>query len=253
MGYRWVAFESAFGRLSFPQADTFIRAAGKGFTITPLQRMLIDLTDLGPLRLSFGQTVMGALESKHWIIQYQLSHAPMAAELPGPKFVFLHIFAPHPPFVFQADGSQPAVPLSDSDLDPLPMISKELYRQAYHEQVSYIDHAVQTMIDGILAHSAKPPVIILCGDHGARSNTVNGDADKTDLNEAYSNLCAIYLPGKNNAGLVDTITPVNYFRVVLNDYFNAGLPMLPDKMYFVDNHSDGILDVTNRVRPLGKN
>jgi hypothetical protein len=40
--------------------------------------------------------------------------------------------------------------------------------------------------------------------------------------------------------------------VVLNVYFNAHLPILPAKMYFVDSHSDGIMDVTSRVRPSEK-
>jgi len=104
------------------------------------------------------------------------------------------------------------------------------------------------MIDQILARSAKPPVIVLIGDHGPRSG-MRPDVNAANIPECMSNLTAVYLPGKGNAGLYPGITPVNLFRVVLNDYFSAGLPLLPDRCYYSYPTPFDLHDVTAAVRP----
>ncbi len=39
------------------------------------------------------------------IISYTFQKLPEVAVIPGPKFVFAHIIAPHPPFVFDKSGN----------------------------------------------------------------------------------------------------------------------------------------------------
>jgi hypothetical protein len=59
-------------------------------------------------------------------------------------------------------------------------------------------------------------------------------------------------PGVAQTHLYPTITPVNSFRLVLNDYFNAGLPLLPDRAYTFKNltHLYDFTDITKLVQPI---
>ena len=45
-------------------------------------------------------------------------------------------------------------------------------------------------------------------------------------------LNAYYFPGGRYEGLYQDISPVNSFRVVLNTFFGAKLPLLPDRSFF---------------------
>jgi hypothetical protein len=72
------------------------------------------------------------------------------------------------------------------------------------------------ILRSLIEESGNPPVIILQGDHGFR-----GENRVTILN-------AYYLP--QGAGeLYPAISPVNSFRVVLNEYFGGSYEMLPDR------------------------
>jgi hypothetical protein len=46
-----------------------------------------------------------------------------------------------------------------------------------------------------------------------------------------ANLSAFYLPGYDQS-LSTTLTPVNNFRLVFDQYFGADLDLLPDNSYF---------------------
>ena len=51
-------------------------------------------------------------------------------------------------------------------------------------------------------------------------------AERADIFAAY------YLPGADAKIVYDSITPVNVFRMVLRQYFQADLPPLPDRTYW---------------------
>ena len=71
----------------------------------------------------------------------------------------------------------------------------------------------------------------------------------TDLRERMSILNAYYFPGKKYQSLYSRISPVNSFRVILNDYFGAALPLLPDrKLLFHWTDPYRFIDVTQTVR-----
>ena len=56
--------------------------------------------------------------------------------------------------------------------------------------------------------------------------------EDTCLRERTSILNAYYLPTGISDAFYETITPVNSFRVVLNEIFDLELPLLEDKIYF---------------------
>ena len=88
-------------------------------------------------------------------------------------------------------------------------------------------------VDRILAaHHDHPPVIIIQGDHGPGVRFNQVQLDHTDVFERFSILNAYYLPGVDSAGLYRSISPVNSFRVVLNNYFGTHYSMEPDRSFY---------------------
>jgi hypothetical protein len=116
------------------------------------------------------------------------------------------------------------------------MADSDYYRKAYGEQVDYLNVKVRQIVDRILAHSKRPPIIILQGDHGPGSRLVfgreNGSTTWVDLRERMSILNAYDLPAGGEKVLYPSITPVNTFRSILSYYFGAKYSRLPDQSFF---------------------
>jgi hypothetical protein len=251
VGYRTIAFEFLENYLSLDNADLYFKISGH-VGITPLQQLILDTSILS----QFGgnsiksRLVLDRFHLKREMFLFKLAQMPRVVTLPGPKFVYLHLYEPHTPFVFAADGSDPASRGYGSMFDGLNAdVTDQQYHDWYREQAMYTDQRVSGMIDMVLARSSKPPVIVLIGDHGPRSG-MRADIDESNLPECLSNLTAVYLPGKKSAGLYSQITPVNLFRVVLNDYFNAKLPMLEERSYYSYPTPFALEDVTADVRSV---
>jgi hypothetical protein len=153
--------------------------------------------------------------------------------LPGPKFVFAHIILPHPPFVFSKDGSprNPRYAFSFNDASDYPESLKE-YRREYVEQAEFLNSQLEPLIDSMLKNSKAPPIIILQADHGPGMLTDFASADNTCLPERFSPFSAYYLPGLDPQKIPEDITPVNLFRIIFDNYFDANLPMLENKQYY---------------------
>ncbi len=150
--------------------------------------------------------------SNFWYSQtlYTFNFLEKLPEKSGNFLVYAHINAPHGPYVFDKSGNFRYVP---------PIVSDPVY---YTDTIVYINKKVLELVDSLQKNSATPPIIIIQGDHG--SHIVSGGFDKHKILSAY------YLPGVENV-LYETITPVNTFRIVLDEYFGANYELLPDKIY----------------------
>jgi len=167
------------------------------------------------------------------LIHYEFATLVDLASNPGPKFVFAHILAPHAPFVFAIDGEpvDPDYPYSIFDARGL-IGNMSQYRQSYIDQLTYINQLTLAMIDGILAGSTTPPVIVIQGDHGPDSFLDYTDYHNSCLYERFSILNAYYLPGVQIEQIPDDISPVNSFRLITNQYLGTDLEILPNDHYF---------------------
>lgn len=176
-------------------------------------------------------------------IVYQFSHVEEVARLPGPKFVFFHIIAPHSPFVFDRFCT---------NIDPGYSKTRTSVVN-YAEQAECIDTKLVSMIDTIQRVSSNSAVIILQSDEGADffgGNNHWTEVSAEAIQSKFPILHAIYLPQRTMASLSQTMTPVNIFRVVFNSYFHTNMPLLPDKniIYPDKNSIYKHIDVTDIVR-----
>ena len=141
----------------------------------------------------------------------------------GPAFVFAHIVPPHRPFLFAADGGPTkGGPDSWREYDK------------YLGQVAFVNGKALEMVDEIVANSERPPVIVIQADHGpmpAGDPEGIADPDFAAADRRTGILNAYYLPPGEWAGLSQDITPVNSFRVILNELFGTGLELLENRTY----------------------
>ena len=226
-GYTTIAFETGFMATELLNADVFL-SGGTGHLFTGgLNRfeslllqssagiLVYDFSDHLPssLRYFLDATYVAHRER----ILFELDHLGKLEQYPSPKFVFAHILAPHTPFVFTSDG-QPVERNTPFTLNDDPELGdRALYEQRFIDQTIFINTKVLALIDEILAQPGDP-VIILQGDHGLPSSGA----------WATTNLNAILMPG-GAADFYPTETPVNTFRLVFNQLFDAALPLSADR------------------------
>ncbi len=110
---------------------------------------------------------------------------PAVARRPGPKFVLVHLYSPHVPFVFNRDGG--AVPPEHS-LD-------YAQRKYYLEQYLYISRRVTGMAEAILKESASPPIVLILSDHGYRGSFRKPLLHVVPLAGKRKVFLAMHLPG----------------------------------------------------------
>lgn len=176
---------------------------------------------------------------------------PQLVPLPGPKFVYAYVASPHQPYLFGADGGRVDKAMRDNIL--IGAKNAIANKKSYVGQLSFVTARIRESIDGILAASEREPVIILQSDHGPAlydtPEMAKGAIPGQDYLQArFQILNAYHLPGEGGKGLYDSITPVNSFRLVLNHYFQAGLPLLPDKSYYSpDTDPFSFTDVTGKL------
>lgn len=108
---------------------------------------------------------------------------------------------------------------------------------------------LKATISDILTKSKSSPIIIIQGDHGSG---VEGDwesIENSNLDERLSILNAYFFPNGNYDSLYPSITPVNSFRVVLNQFFDTDFDLLVDESYYgKDWVTNDFINVTDQLR-----
>ena len=132
----------------------------------------------------------------------------------APRFVYAHLYLPHPPFFFDKNGKL---------RDPKLLGEKDYFNPvSYLGYLQYTNGIIKDLVKTIMQNNPKA-VIILMSDHGYRLKT-------TDPNRKYhfNNLNAVYFPDKDYGQLYSDISGCNQFRVVFNTLFNQNFPLLKD-------------------------
>jgi hypothetical protein len=227
-GYRYIVI---CPELDLPKASKADLALNDESKMTTVEGQVLGLTALD----AAPQIQRSQYDQHRDRIRSVFRNLEAVARLPSPKFVLAHAMAPHPPFVFGANGEaiDPKGPFNLADASWLLRdITKEEYRSRYIAQLQYVNRRVLETVDAILRKSRRPPILLLQGDHGSRMNLDWASQARTDLREPFSILNAYYVPKQVRRCLYDTITPVNSFRILLTRVFGADYPPLPDRSFY---------------------
>jgi energy-coupling factor transporter transmembrane protein EcfT len=229
MGYQSVAFDSGYYWSTLEDADIFLQPwedAGDPPHMTPFEYLLLKGTPLVALYERKGGFESTARDDRLFPWRYHvaqqeyiLDHAPDIAENDAATFAFIHVMIPHEPMVFSPEGIQTS-PLYFGAGGNWPTTASA-FTKAYVNGVRYLNPRMLEIVDRILEKSATPPIIILQGDHGFWTGT------NLPVLNAY------YLPGQAADALYPTISPVNSFRLIFDQYFGTNLGLLEDASYLV--------------------
>lgn len=88
---------------------------------------------------------------------------------------------------------------------------------------------------GLLKKTEPDPIIIIQGDTGGWH----------PYRQAIFN--AYYLPDDSSNALYPTISPVNSFRMIMNEYFGMNYPLLPDEAYYSQQDDPFTLTLTPKL------
>jgi hypothetical protein len=139
----------------------------------------------------------------------------------GPRFVLAHVFAPHAPLVYGAEGDP--VDLRElrrtEDTAQAAGLSIAEFGVRLKAELTYLNGRTIDLIDTIQVESATPPVIIVMSDHGSRSlNLDPAHPDPELVRERFGTLFAASTPGHAGIYPPDT-TPAEILGRLLHAYF----------------------------------
>lgn len=173
-------------------------------------------------------------------VKYTLDTLPEVATLNGPQFIFAHILCPHPPFVFNSDGTPRETDRLYSIQDANRFLldgTLDEYRNGYRDQLIYLQESILTMVKRIQETSNDPFILILQGDHGPGSETNQDRAGLSNDTERHSILNAIYFFDQDYGQLYSEISPVNTFRIIFSQYLGFDEPLLDD-LHYASTYND---------------
>ena len=142
-----------------------------------------------------------------------------------PIFAFMHFLIPHPPYLFGPNGEDVIGGKSQT------VEGSFVGKDQYIGSIKYANKRILENVDKILEKN-KNSIIVIQSDHGYDFGINYENPSEISLKQRFSNLNAIYLPGKGKDGFYQGITPVNTFRIIFNNYFDASYKMLDNKMYY---------------------
>jgi hypothetical protein len=220
-GYRYLHFQSTWGgTLRNEFADEQVSCQGSVF-LDDYTRAVVELTPIKMLASSAAVDLADCYRS-HFASLAKLGSAP------GPKFVFAHFLPPHHPYLFDREGRT----LRSATISDQFEFQKKLWerRDLYLDQLSYVNARVLEAVDGILAASDRPPIILIQSDHGPNLQDGLSVADQRAIR--FANLSVALLPGAPEGLLPDDGSAVNKLPLIFNYYFGAELPIRPDRHFY---------------------
>jgi Sulfatase len=180
---------------------------------------------------------------------FELATLDTMVDEPGPKFVFGHVLLPHPPYVFDTDGT----PFTADEVAHLSQ------RERWERQLGYTNAQIRSLVEKLQAlPEERRPIIILQADEGPYPAVYSATRDVYDwatastdeLEMKFGILNAWYLPdGQDDLGLYPTMTSINTFPTLFDGYFGLDYPKQPDRIYTSTNWllPYGLTEVTSRI------
>ena len=219
LGYKTVAFETGYNWTELRDSDHYYQP--RTSRINKFESLLIrqSLPSIISERGVVDQFQLTSDRRKYDLSVFVLDELEKVPSLAGPKFVFVHLAIPHPPFVIGPSGELNIVPIRYEGNESY--YPKDEYKIGYINQVAYLNMRMPQVLQSILDGSEQPPIIIVQGDHGPRY---------VDIEKQFGVLNAYYFP-EPAPNLYPSLSPVNNFRIIFNNYFGTSLHLLTDQSY----------------------
>ncbi len=247
LGYQAIAFSTPYLPTDIEDADVYLKSVEIQETRNNLESlMLINSIAIIGIENKFIDIPIMRFREQQINIHFTIDNLTNLSNLEGPNFIFAHLIVPHPPFIFDQHGAidpNQFYILMDGNKFNTPL---QNYIDGYTQQLTYINSLIKKMIKNILLNAKPHPIIIIQADHGPGAYLNFDDGSQTCHRERFSILNAYYLPNCN-VTLPSDITPVNSFRIILNNCFNQNLPLLENRLFYSTwDNPYHFIDVSNK-------
>lgn len=228
LGYKMVSFETGYDFTDITDADVYIHT-GQSWALQETFSAPVNSFELMYLSTTLATAALemrGISEDqidqavKRDRMEFTYTQLAQVPRIQGPKLVYAHINTTHPPFVYLRDEQQRSAEEAQDARIPTLGTQTRLYRDA----IITSDEKMEGVISSILAESATPPIIVLEGDHGPFLSN--------DTEHLFDNLNAYYFPDQDYSRLYPSISSVNSFKVVLDQFFGATEILQDDISYY---------------------
>lgn len=145
-----------------------------------------------------------------------------------PRFLFLHVPAPHLPLAVRAGGSATTLIASHYEANDRAGfgLTDAQFTAAWGEELAYLKRRVLDGLDALLASpSGRDAVVMVMADHG-----YGFEVHPDDPQARFANLFATRTPGAPSL-FGDEPTPINLFRELFNAYLGTDMPILPARHF----------------------
>jgi sulfatase-like protein len=155
-----------------------------------------------------------------------------------PNFTFAHVLAPHPPYVFNQDGSSPGYDneANDNGVDE---------KVKYTNELTYVNKRIKDLI-GYIRQRSPNAVIFIQADEGPYPKQFRGEIEADhyydprnlslpEMKQKFGIMASYYMPGVETDDVKNIDASVNVFRFILDHYLGYNLPMLPDCQFAMGN------------------
>jgi hypothetical protein len=237
-GYRTVAFSTGYERVELRNTSVFKEVPGTGLArLSYFQQEVLNGTPVPKILDRFAPVASASSEMRRNQILNTLDHLADTSDRSVPLFVFAHVMAPHPGFVFHADGTPRSSGRPFSGADGSAFYAeggtREEYSRAYIEQLRFISRKALASIELIEKRSSRPTVIIVQSDHGPGRDLDWDHPEKTNFYERMSILLALRLPPGLKRTPPEDLSPVNLYRYLFSELFHEDFPLLPPGAYYM--------------------
>jgi hypothetical protein len=216
MGYLYYHFDSGWGGNKKSDIADFNRS---GFSKIPSYLQLFFYKSaFSKIAFFRGRKAVGIINSLQNVDEILQSKGKQ------PHYILLHLMLPHPPYVFSADFQEikNSNVLEHGDI----WLNKQTYITAVKASNAMIFQFVKRKF---MKSDPENLIIVINSDHGSHYSVSNGATDVESKQERMSNITFVYNSGIN----VDFVSsPVNLYRVLFNDLFNASYDTLPHKSFY---------------------
>jgi hypothetical protein len=238
-GYETITVPSPAAHLGLRRVDRVVDPPGA----SEFELVLLRTTWLGAALDRFAPDFFASGARAQVVANYASAEAIAGEEHSRPRFVWVHILAPHGPIVFRADGSPVigAEVFNTAFKDPAGSAGATDRIEATFAYTAFVADRTIELVDRIIASSKREAVVVAFSDHGTDIRFNAADPLASDLNERSSVVLAIRSPGRSGL-LPPGTTLIGILPRVLNAYLGTSLPLRADTLW-AWSRNGSLLDV----------
>ena len=227
-GYETITVTSPAAHLGLRRVDRVVDPPGP----SEFDRALLAGIGLGPILDGIAPDLFAGIARGQILATFDSAEAVAAEPHARPRFVWIHVMAPHTPLLFRADGTpitnasalQARVPARETASE-----RDDRIRDTF-DYAEFVAHRTEQMLDEVLASATRESVIFIFSDHGTDIDFDASDPLASDLDERTSIILAVRTPGHPDLLPAGT-TPIGVLPRILNAYLGTSLPIRSDTIW----------------------